>query len=83
MGESICLAWKIETPSGGFHNKWYISPQTENGYSVTGRSSILLNKIFLVTESSLLGTLRTVYARRRHLYSDGLRTTEYTAVCFV
>ena len=50
--------------------------------TTTGRSSILLNKIFLVTESSLLGTLRAVYPRRRHLYSDGLRTTEYTAFCF-
>ena len=49
----------------------------------TGRSSILLIKIYLVPESSLLGTLRAVYPRRRHLYSDGLRTTEYTAFCFV
>ena len=50
--------------------------------ATTGRSSILLIKIYLVPESSLLGTLRAVYPRRRHLYSDGLHTTEYTAFCF-
>ena len=50
---------------------------------VTARRSIPLNKGFLVTENSLLGPLRAVYAHRCHVYSDGLRTTQYTAFCFV